>query len=1051
VSNTFFARLRASDHETQQVALMLATGFFMGIFIATYQITADSLFLSRLGDQLNKAFLVAGALGILTTLLYSFFQSRIRYTTLTISAALLIALFTVSVYYLIHVRQDLEDEFIFALYCMSGPLTAILLLTYWGTFGRLFNFRQSKRIIGWIDTGQLLAAILASLIIPITSPFVPDTTNYLLLCAISILIVCALLFVIASRFSISKNEPKTESLAEDRIVKQETSLFRILKDPYTRTLSIFLFVSMTAYIFSQFAFQQIVQKQYPNERELTNFTAFFTAAVYILSLVMQTAVNQRVISNYGLRITLLILPVIIGVFAFGSIGTGIFFGGDSSQSTYVFFFVFVALTRLLSWTFRDSLESPVFKLFFIPLDSRTRFEVQSKIEGTFNEVARFTAGLILFCLALLPFFQVVYIMLLLLILVATYLITVNSMYQGYRGKIHEKLESVTTKQEKLERGYALLTAKLEDLLKVPEATKAVFSLKLLEKINAGQIPGWINTLMRNKDDVARNYAQHRVNEMKGLSVSDKYVIRAADESDGGRQMLSKSDLQMIIDNNGEITKARVQRLTRSANENDRQYAAELLLHTSKDETTSYLMELLNDSEQKVRNTAIKTAVKRYNQEVINALIENFGSATFSNQALNALLLIGHPALGALDAAFYRSGQSSQVLSRIIQVMGRIGGTRAKEMLWQKIDYPNKVIVSQALVALGECGFKAGISQVSRIKFVIEADVADIRWNLSALQEMQEDGIYPEIAQAIRWEVQNDIEHIYMLLTMLYDTHSIQLVKENIDSGTTEGIAYAIELLDVFLSEQLKQRVIPVLDDLSDNERIGRLEDIYPRIRLDSKLVLKFLINRDFTQTNRWTKACIIYQIGLLNQKDFQLDLIAHLFNPDRLISEVSAWSLRQLSTVQYEENTRRLGLERKKELDKSIIEKEGREMLFERIRFLSSIEIFGNIPGIILSYLADISDEIYAKEGETFVLDNTQNDFFYLVVSGSLQTYQAGERVAVYTSGQFIGEMVVKEGFANFNMAKVTSDALLMKFEKNQFYELLSDHVKLADQFLVYI
>jgi hypothetical protein len=70
----------------------------------------------------------------------------------------------------------------------------------------------------------------------------------------------------------------------------------------------------------------------------------------------------------------------------------------------------------------------------------------------------------------------------------------------------------------------------------------------------------------------------------------------------------------------------------------------------------------------------------------------------------------------------------------------------------------------------------------------------------------------------------------MLLAMLYDTRSIQLVKENIDSGTSEGITYAVELLDVFLSDQLKQRVIPVLDDLTDNERINKLDYYFPRVK-----------------------------------------------------------------------------------------------------------------------------------------------------------------------------------------------------------------------------
>jgi len=102
----------------------------------------------------------------------------------------------------------------------------------------------------------------------------------------------------------------------------------------------------------------------------------------------------------------------------------------------------------------------------------------------------------------------------------------------------------------------------------------------------------------------------------------------------------------------------------------------------------------------------------------------------------------------------------------------------------------------------------------------------------------------------------------MLLAMLYDTRSIQLVKENIESGTSEGTTYAVELLDVFLSEQLKMRVIPVLDDLSDSEKSNASKYFYPRVSLDAKLSLKFLVNRDFTQTNRWTKATVIYQIGI---------------------------------------------------------------------------------------------------------------------------------------------------------------------------------------------
>ena len=1052
MANRFVGALQIQTQEQKQISLMLATGFFMGMFIATYQVTVDSLFLNRMGDQLDKAFLVAGALGIVTTALFSFFQSWIKFTTLALWSVGLICIFTLSAYWLVHFGDPaLKDRFIFALYCMSGPNTAILLLSFWGIFGRLFNFRQSKRIIGWIDTGQLIAAIFATLIlIPFTTEVVKDTSNYLLLCAISIAIVSVLMFVIASVFPISKNDPREFGVT----VRRETSIVKIFSDQYIVLLSVFLLVSMVMFVLSQYSFQTLVTEQYPNERDLTNFNSFFIGAVYGISLILQTFVNQRIISNYGLRISLFVLPIVMIIFSVGSVTMGTIFGFDKtiSPTGFIYFFLFVSLSRLFNWTLRDSMENPVFKLFFIPLDNRVRFNIQAKVEGLMNETARFIAGLLIFVLAFIPVFNVIHISIFLIVLSGIYFIVVNNLYRGYRNKIHLKLESKEEAQEKLEKGYAQITTRLENMLKVPYSGKAVFSYKLLEKINAAQVSVWANSLMKNEDEAARYYAQEKVNELKGLSVSDQYVIRMdQSKADGSvKNVLSKLDLQLIIENGGDITKTRIQKLTRSVNPNDRHYAAELLLHTSKDECTSFLMELLNDSEPKVRNTAIKTSIKKNNSEVINAVIENLGNPVFSNQAMNALVLIGNETLSALDSGFYRSGQSTQMMLRIIQVIGRIGGQRAREILWGKIDYPNKIIVSQVLLSLGECGFKAGISQITRIKYAIESDIADISWNLSALQEVGEDGFSDQIKATLRWEIQNDIEHIYMLLTMLYDTRSIQLVKENIDSGTAEGITYAIELLDVFLSEQLKQRVIPILDDLTDAERTKRLEDYYPRVRLDSKLVLKFLINRDFAQSNRWTKACVLFQIGILGIADFKLDLIAQLFNPDTLIREVSAWALYKLNPEEYLKNTKRLGEGMQKELDALIIQSK-KKTRFELVLFFQKNNFFENVPGITLSYLADISEEVRMRPQDSMPLDEKHNNNFYVMISGAVDFYQRGEKVSEFEAGQFIGEMLGLPNFVNTNIIIAKTDVVILKFNKDQFYELLSDNVMLADKVLEYI
>src|SRR5258708_7814268 len=391
--------------------------------------------------------------------------------------------------------------------------------------------------------------------------------------------------------------------------------------------------------------------------------------------------------------------------------------------------------------------------------------------------------------------------------------------------------------------------------------------------------------------------------------------------------------------------------------------------------------------------------------------------------------------------------------RIVQVLGHIGGTRAKELLWNKIDYPDKVIVSQVLLSMGECGFKAGIAQVTRIKYAIETDIADLTWNLGAIRELGEGSQTEQAKLALRQEISHDIEHIYMLLAMLYDTRSIQLVKENIESGTSEGTTYAVELLDVFLSEQLKMRVIPVLDDLSDTEKIKRLEVFYPRVSLDAKLSLKFLVNRDFTQTNRWTKAAVIYQIGIQKIADFKLDLIAQLFNPDRLIREVAGWALYQIDPESYRSNVARLEEQTRRKIDEVILDRGNLSslMVFEKILFYQHISFFEGIPGITLSFLADISDEVKLPAQQSLSIDEKFNNSFYVIYSGSVKYYVKGNYEMEFGKGQFVGEMLSAPGFANTNLVVANEETVLLKINKDLFYELVSDNVKLADKVLEYI
>ncbi|MFN5170770.1 MAG: HEAT repeat domain-containing protein [Cyclobacteriaceae bacterium] len=1043
--------LNVRAEERTQVLLMLSAGFFMGVFVATFQNTADSLFLNRMSQHLDKAFLASGLLGIIATGAFSFFQSRVKFINLAIIGISLIVA-QVSAFYLLFEfgNPAWQPYLLFYVYILTGPSNVILLLIYWGVFGRLFNFKQSKRIIGWIDTGQLIAIIISFFLIPLTASLIPDTQDYLIVSNLSIVASLVCMIVIARKYTLIKNDPREE----DASVRAETKLRKILRNRYVLLLSLFLVTSMVTFILSQYSFQNLLNQQFTSARELTDFLAYFYGTTYALSLFMQLFVNDRLLSIYGIRTSLLMLPIIVGIVAVGAVVMGLIYGFSvaGAGGSFAFFFVMVAVMRLFNGTLRESLESPIFKLLFVPIDARHRFNIQTKVEGSISETGRFMAGLMIFAFSLIPAFKIIWIPAIVAGVAVVYIFLTTRLYAGYRNKIREKLEEREGEQQKLDLGQGQVIAKLERLVMDEQGDRAIFSFKLLEKLEPGRVSGWISSLVKHQYDEVREFAQHRLNELKGLSVSESYVIKTdVQHATDGRKTMSRAELISFLDSGGDVTRARLRNLSRSTNPRDRQYAAELLLHAATEENLSFLIELLGDPEPIVRRTAIQTAMKRYDNEVLNALIENFGHPSFSAPAMDTLVVIGDNAVPVLESAFYRSGQSTTTIIRIVQVMGRIGSQRAKDLLWNKIDYPDKVVVSQVLLALGNAGFKAGISQITRIKYAIESDIGDIAWNLNAIQSL-ENTEFAELERALKWEVQNDTQHMYMLLAMLYDTRSIQLVKENIDSGTAEGTAFAVELLDVFLSEQLKQRVIPVLDDLSNGEKVNRLDVFYPRVPLDDQLALKFILNRDFSQANRWTKACVLQRIGELKLIAFKLDLIAQLFNQDVLIRQQAAWALHEIDGTEYRENRSRLPYEVARRLDEVILSGDTRrKRLYEEIVFLEGLPAFTDIPGINLSYVAEMGAQVSLEPGNTLALDDKANQFFYLVMGGVLQVYRQGRYVKDIAEGAFVGEALSIAGTHRAHLLVAKERADLLQLDKERFYELLAGNMKLADQFLEYI
>ncbi len=1040
-----YKALNVKPDEQKKVLLLLGFGFFMGVFLATFQVSAETIFVTQLGESYIRWGIFSAALaGVFSTSVFVYLQSKLRYSILSFVNLTTLFLVTIGLYIAFKVLPESYSRHLaFIHFTLLGPSVAIFLLNFWGVFGRMFDLRQSKRIIGGIDTGQLVAAILTFAAVGSGVLVLPQTFDFLLIGSSSIFGSLVFLTVILKRYNI-----ESIRVGDD---KQTVPIGEMFKDRYVVLLATFITFSVFAYLLVENSYLTSLTVQYPDtpqgQRELSQFLGMFNGAILILSFVFQTFFNDRIIADYGLKVSLMILPVIMGLVTLLIIATSFLLDFNVGSGDYYVFFVFIAISKLIITFLRDALENPTYKIFFMTLPSNIRFDIQTKIEGVVNEFAKAITAATILSIGFLSFFKPIYYSYLIILVVIGWLYFAARLYAQYRNRLRQSLETKHINIEEIDVLYESVVTTVQNNLLNKSPGLAVFSYKLLEKMNPNYTNNALNTLMRHPKGIVRNFAQETMNAIKGLSVSDKYIVAAnQQEQENHRFKLSQSDLINLL-SQGDISVKRIASLCKSEKVQDRQYGAELIGNMESDKAMFYLVELLSDFSPKVRIAAIKSSEKKYSYEILIALIENLKSSRFSNFAKSALVRIGTDALKALEHSFHRSGQDAKLMVKIVQLMGRIGGAEAIQYLWAKIDFPDKIISSQVIVSLSEAGFKADIGQMTRIKYAIESDIGDIAWNLAASLEIPKDNFAQLLSQSLVEENQNDIKHIYTLLSMLYDPASIHLVRQNLESGTSEGVTLAIEMLDVLLSEDLKNKIIPILDEIPVADKVKKLEVFYPRVKLTPMQVLKFLLNRDFTQSNRWTKCCVLYQMGSLKKTIFTNDIIANLFNPDTMIQEMAAWALYQIDIDLYNSNILRLSEDfqyschQRLSLDKKIGEG---SLIFEKTLFLKSIYLFSNVTYLDLSYMADSMTEKYMEAGDTLSLGKDLANSFILVVTGNLTYYQEGTVRSTLNQNDFIGELVLDDEAMESAVIVANQNTVLYIIDKDLWHDLLADNISFA-------
>ncbi|HTJ47987.1 MAG TPA: cyclic nucleotide-binding domain-containing protein [Cyclobacteriaceae bacterium] len=1027
--------LGAHKGEGGRVTILLVMSFFMGVFLATIGVASQSLFLTHWTDKsaLPLALLASGAFGVIATLLYNFLQNRIPFQLLSTLSLIIILIITAVLEFGEKLFTDLNTVY-FLGFTQILPFTFITYLVFWGSFGRMFNLRQAKRLVGTVDLGAMIASFLGYFGILLWSNYNIPIDRLYTISLVSISVYLGLYLVLSFLYL---NRART--FVQEKKMYKKLGMKDFFKNRYIVYMSLFVIVSMMSISFVDYSFLTVTT-QYFDSSKLAVFLSSFEMSVVIFSFLFEVFGADRIMEEYGMRISLLINPLLIFGITAIALALGLVFGYSPKDQFFIGFFIGISMSKLFISSLRETLDQPTFKLYLLPIEISTRIDVQTKIEGLVTAFAMLLGAGFIYLINQIEFFSIIYVTIFTIPLLAIWYFVTSRMHSSYRQTLQNTLLSNKEKSNRKEEKQYTVNKVLENEVNSSAEAKVIYGLKLMEKLEPALFENTVIRLTDSSNLRIKTFAEAKV---KLIGIEKESDIKSL--ANQARGEVEDNDILSISPEN-------LLKLSKSIKQNDRVLASKLLRKLISTKTIFVLLELLRDPDPKVRYEALVTARRVKRQETWSVLIEMLGSPSYGHHAAAALKEAGESVLPTLEAAFHKSGQTDLVMLRIVQVMGRIGGNYALQLLWRKADYPDKRIVKQILFSLRFINYRATGREAREVLNLLETEISKTIWNLASITELPEGEDFKYLREALNEEVADNYDQIIMLLSIIYDPESVQLVRENLESGEPDSIAFAMELLDLFIDQELKPKLFPLLDQTSTQHKLETLQLFYPRENYTAIQSINYILNRDFNLNNRWTKACAIHATAYMSDFRISRGLVAQVFNTDKLLQETAAWVVYNKDKSAYEAITERLPEKDKKFIGSSIENNQlldglddGFFLWIEKVLFIKQLPAFSGIHGSLICDLADKIIPLDLDRGEVVRFNpEDHNTPIFIVAHGEVKLRINDILICNLKKGGLYGDIFIEGAVEKANMIEALERSVVFQINIMDFYFVMANHHELV-------
>lgn len=122
--------------------------------------------------------------------------------------------------------------------------------------------------------------------------------------------------------------------------------------------------------------------------------------------------------------------------------------------------------------------------------------------------------------------------------------------------------------------------------------------------------------------------------------------------------------------------------------------------------------------------------------------------------------------------------------------------------------------------------------------------------------------------------------------------------------------------------------------------------------------------------------------------------------------------------------------------------------VIEKVIFLQNVDVFADVPAEQLSYLAAIAEEVSFEKNAMIYRVNENADSMFVVLEGRVRLHREDMEIGVVEAKGALGAWALLDDQPRVVNAEAVEDAKLLRINKDDFIDLLSDHVEITQGLL---